>query len=253
VAGTPRQPSWLYLDGGGRLIRGTAPAAYTGDVNLSIVTLDPLLARATLSLRLAFGTGVTRTGTAKAEQITGTNWSDTLLGGDGADRLTGLEGHDLLDGGGGKDVLTAGNGNDRLLGGSGEDTLTGGAGNDAYVFTRGAGVDRVIDTSGSDLLRFDDPGIPADFWFSRQGEDLVVARSGTADRVDVAGWYAGTSSRVERIELDDTHALLAADVDRLVQAMAQFGPVPAPGSVFAPLIADSLAPVLAASWKPLAA
>ncbi|MGE3771734.1 MAG: putative Ig domain-containing protein, partial [Gammaproteobacteria bacterium] len=252
AAGTLLQPAWMTMDGGTRLLAGTAPAGFAGDVHLTITSFDPLLARSTLPLRLAFGSGITRTGSVKADTLAGTNWSDTLLGRDGADRLTGLEGHDRLDGGSGNDRLDGGSGNDRLDGGSGNDTLNGGAGNDAYAFARGAGVDRIVDGSGTDELLFDDAGIPADFWFSRQGNDLSIARSGTFDRVDVAGWYAPKPTRIERIELDDSYALLAADVDRLVQAMAQFGPTPSPGSVFAPLIATPLAPVLAASWKPLA-
>ena len=66
------------------------------------------------------------------------------------------------------------------------------------------------------------------------------------------GWYGSTPARIDRFNLDDERALVAADVDRLVQAMAQFGPTPAPGSVFTPLIANPLAPVLAASWQSLA-
>ncbi|HMM76515.1 MAG TPA: putative Ig domain-containing protein [Gammaproteobacteria bacterium] len=253
AAGTLLQPAWLTLGSSApRLITGTAPADFVGDVHLTVMSFDPLMARTTLSLRLAFGTGVARTGSAKADTLAGTNWSDHLSGLGAADTLTGLDGHDLLNGGSGNDVLNAGSGDDRLVGGSGNDTLNGAAGNDVYVLARGAGVDRILDASGTDELLFDDAGIPADFWFSRQGNDLSISRSGTADRVDLVGWYASTSSRIERIELDDRYALLAADVDRLVQAMAQFGPTPAPGSAFAPLIATPLAPVLAASWKPLA-
>lgn len=253
AAGTLRQPAWLTMDGGTRLIAGTAPADFIGDVHLTLVSFDPLMARAMLSLRLAFGTGVTLVGGAQADLFQGTNWSDTLLGNDGNDRLSGLLGHDRLEGGAGADALIAGAGNDVLVGGAGNDTLNGGAGNDRYVVTRGAGVDRIFDSGGNDELRFDDGGIPADFWFSRQNTDLSISRSGTFDRIDVTDWYGSGTGRIERINLNDTFALAAADVDRLVQAMAQFGPTPAPGSTFAPLIANPLAPVLAASWKPITA
>lgn len=244
---------WIAIDTGQRLIRGQVPADFSGDIDLLIRVYDPLGASAQLPLRLSFGTGVSEVGGAGGDTLRGTPWSDALLGMGGPDVLLGLSGDDRLDGGAGDDVLDGGGGNDRLIGGPGNDLLKGGSGDDVYVFTRGAGVDRIVDGGGDDELSFAGGGDTADFWFGRDGADLSIARSGSEDRIAIAGWYTTPAARVERIRIEDRYVLLAADVEQLVQAMAQFGPPPAPGSVFAPLLAESLAPVLAASWRPSAA
>ena len=69
------------------------------------------------------------------EKLTGATGNDTLNGGAGADKLLGLDGNDILNGG---------TGNDRLIGGNGVDT---------FVFSTGAGQDKVADfVSGTDKL-----------------------------------------------------------------------------------------------------
>jgi Ca2+-binding RTX toxin-like protein len=76
--------------------------------------------------------------------LTGTAGDDALAGGAGADTITGGSGNDDLQGGAG---------NDRLAGGTGDDGLTLGAGADVVVFTKGDGVDWVVDfTPGTDRL-----------------------------------------------------------------------------------------------------
>lgn len=233
AAGTTSVPSWMALDGATRSVAGTVPAGFVGSVNLRVSALDPQAAAANLGLRFEFGSGRTLTGTTGPDRLTGTPWSDVLIGNAGADVLDGRDGHD------------------RLVGGSGGDVLRGGPGNDTYVFTRGSGVDRIDnqDAAGNDVLLFDDPLATADLWFARQGSDLVLTRSGEMDRVSLAGWYADERQRVDRVVLDNEYALIAADVDRLVEAMAQFGPAPALGNAFAAQIAEPLAPVLASVWR----
>lgn len=233
AAGTTSVPSWMTLDGTARSVAGTVPAGFVGSIDLRVSALDAHAATANLGLRFEFGSGRTLTGTRGADRLKGTPWSDVLLGNAGAD------------------VLDGGDGHDRLLGGGNGDVLRGGPGNDTYVFTRGSGVDRIDnqDAAGIDTLLFDDPIATADLWFARQGSDLVLTRSGTTDRVALAGWYTDERQRVDRFVLDDEYALIAADVDRLVEAMAQFGPTPALGSTFAAQFAEPLAPVLAAVWR----
>lgn len=60
-------------------------------------------------------------------------------------RITGGAGNDRLYGLAGQDSLIGGAGYDRLDGGTGRDFLTGGAGADQFVFSKAAGVDRVMD------------------------------------------------------------------------------------------------------------
>ncbi len=97
--------------------------------------------------------------------------SDYLYGGNGNDRLYGDDIHvdgnvrpddDFLYGEAGNDLLYGGAGNDYMVGGTGEDELYGGEGNDAYVFSKGDGLDLIVDSVASDnilkfnLITFDD-------------------------------------------------------------------------------------------------
>ena len=86
-------------------------------------------------------TGVTRTGTAKADLLRGTPFADVLRGLGGADRLFGLGGADRLIGGPGKDILSGGDGNDTISARDGaRDTISCGRGRDVVVADR---LDRV--------------------------------------------------------------------------------------------------------------
>ena len=251
ASGTASMPAWLRFDARTRSLTGTPPADFAGDVHLRMTVVDDAGATASLGLTLHVGRGVVRTGTLGDDKLLGTAWSDELRGGTGRDQLLGFDNHDALFGEPGNDSLNGGRGDDRLTGGAGDDTLTGDAGADRYVFARGSGSDRIInrDTAGVDEIVFGDTGVPADLWFSRQGADLDIRRSGTTDSIRVADWYAASPDRVDRISYADGAALLAADVDRLVEAMARYGAAPAPGAVFAPLVASELAPTLAATWR----
>jgi Ca2+-binding RTX toxin-like protein len=100
-------------------------------------------------------------------------------GGAGADNLTGVSFYEGL--------LP-----DRLEGKAGADTLRGGIGNDIYVFGRGDGADRIIDTAGSNTLEFGS-GIAAsditpvwkhDNWFIGQRPSLALNLGG-GDSVDL--------------------------------------------------------------------
>jgi len=76
----------------------------------------------------------------------GTVWDvETLLAKIPADVILGTSGDDTLTG-------TAGN--DILLGGAGNDLLIGGDGNDTYLFNPGDGVDRIVDSGGTDAIEF---------------------------------------------------------------------------------------------------
>lgn len=61
---------------------------------------------------------------------------NSIIGGDSNDKLYGLDGNDILDGKAGNDVLY------------------GGAGDDTYLFGQGYGTDTIIDTEGSNSVRF---------------------------------------------------------------------------------------------------
>ncbi len=71
--------------------------------------------------------------------------SDTLGGNTGQDTLIGGNGADVLYGDRNDDVLYGNAGSDTLVGGHGNDTLHGGIGADEFRFSRGGGVDEILD------------------------------------------------------------------------------------------------------------
>ncbi len=105
----------------------------------------------------------TLTGLESDDKLYGYGQSDVLNGAGGDDFLWAGSGHDRLEGGSGDDVLEAVGGDDVLLGGEGDDTLDGGKGidkltgglgndllrgdygNDTYYFSRGDGIDTIMD------------------------------------------------------------------------------------------------------------
>ncbi|MBP1621456.1 MAG: hypothetical protein H6Q02_2223, partial [Acidobacteria bacterium] len=189
-----------------------------------------------------------------------TLWSsaghDQLIGGAGADELGAGAGNDTLLGGEGADRLDGATGDDLLVGGAGDDLLAGGRGGDTYRYAAGDGVD-VISEAGppreTDRLVFEG-GITADrLWLERSDDDLVLSITGTEDAVTVEGWYADEGRRVEQIEAGDGRILFAADVERLVAAMAVFDATD-PADLSVPLgSVPVFAPVIAAAWQPAAA
>ncbi|MCB1761109.1 MAG: hypothetical protein KDI68_15165 [Gammaproteobacteria bacterium] len=178
--------------------------------------------------------------------------SVTIDGGSGDDLLWSSSGDDWLAGGEGDDQLAGGWGADTLVGGSGADRLQGGFGDDLYRFDSGSGVDRIRERSGHDRLQFG-AGIDAErIWFRRQGQDLLISQLDSEDALTVERWYSGSGYRVEEIGVSDGRVLLAAELERLVDAMAQFDP---PGSAemgAGAEVAIQLQPLLAEVWRPAA-
>ncbi|HEY0488661.1 MAG TPA: VCBS domain-containing protein [Telluria sp.] len=129
--------------------------------------------------------------------------SDTIAGGDGSDEILGGSGNDLLDGGAGSDALSGHEGNDRLLGGLdddrlagglGNDVLEGGGGDDVFQFGRGDGVDVAIDTLGTNGIDLTGGLVESEVRFNRQGQDLVIAVTGTSDQLTVKNWFDASGS-----------------------------------------------------------
>lgn len=181
----------------------------------------------------------------RIDRIEGSAWRDRLTGSRGSDRLYGNGADDRIDGGPGDDFIA---------GGRGADHLRGGAGNDTYLFERGDGRD-TLDNRGSapgdeDVLRFGEGIGREDLWFRREGRNLSVRLLGGDDRITVNGWYEREQDRLDRLELSGGEHLTAADVERLVQAMAAFDPdrlgVADTGLTVLP---DPVRAVVATAWK----
>lgn len=124
-----------------------------------------------------------------------TRMANTVHGTAGDDVLTGNAASDtVLYGEAGNDTLNGGDGNDALHGGAGNDTLNGGSGNDEYIFERNGGQDVIYDTGGTDTVRFDASISAPDFSLSRSGNNLVLALTGTNDRLIVKDFMNGNLS-----------------------------------------------------------
>jgi Ca2+-binding RTX toxin-like protein len=115
----------------------------------------------------------------------------------------------------GDDLLLGTSGNDTLEGQLGNDNLQGGTGDDRYHFSRGDGVDTVIDqdaTAGNhDRLQFDDRVSSEVVDLLRVGNDLVVDL-GSDDRVTVQGQFAATANEIEAIQFADSSEWNAGEI-----------------------------------------
>lgn len=156
--------------------------------------------------------------------IQGTGSDNIVIGNGGNDWLSvvaGNSGRNLLDGGSGDDTIGGGDGADVLIGGSGNDVLKGGKGGDAYVFAAGFGQDTLTDfdagSEGRDVIRFGQGIAPGDIAVSREGADVIVARSGTTDTIRIKDFftvYDTGSFEIEAIEFADGAAWSAEDIKR---------------------------------------
>jgi len=136
--------------------------------------------------------------------IRGTASDDDLTGTAYADRLYGMEG------------------NDTLSGGADDDLLAGGAGTDLYRFNPGDANDTISDPDSANLVQFGAGITPQNTITTRTGDDLVLAVSGTADRLSVPGYFLsypvaefrfgdGTVWTVDTIKAKVTTATSGAD------------------------------------------
>ncbi len=180
---------------------------------------------------------------------------DNLEGGNDKDELLGGEGNDRLLGGEGKDELFGGAGDDRLDGGPGDDDLFGGEGSDVYRFEPGGGRDRIFEsgeeTGDRDCLEL--AATPLGIRFEAGGSKLDVWLAGGEDCVEVDSWGRGTVFPVEEFRTLDGQGLRAAQVDRLIQAMAAFSVDT--GLTWAEAIRErpeEVEAVLAQHWSPTA-
>ena len=120
----------------------------------------------------------------------------------------GNDADNVLIGNSGANILRGGLGNDTLAGWRGNDVLMGGQGNDTYGFSRGDGVDRIVDSQGNNRLHLSGEITQADLRFRLNGNDLVITLTndqGTLsnDSVILENW-ANTSitageTRINRI------------------------------------------------------
>ncbi|PXW81012.1 Ca2+-binding RTX toxin-like protein [Nitrosomonas sp. Nm84] len=124
-------------------------------------------------------------------------FGSALYGEAGNDTLNGGSGNDILYGGTGNDTLNGSSGNDALHGEAGNDMLNGSIDGDEYFFERNGGQDIVDDTGGSDTARFDASIRASDLSLSRSGNDLILALTGTNDKLTIRNYMSDSYAIIE--------------------------------------------------------
>ena len=139
------------------------------------------------------------------DTIYGGNGNDTINGDNGNDALYGDNGDDTLYGGAGNDNLQGGAGNDTLIGGKGNDNLQGDYGNDTYIFSKGDGVDTIVDWHGNDTIKFNDFN-QDDIKIKRELTSLTITSKISDDKITIQNFFdtnANTSNPIEKIIFKD--------------------------------------------------
>jgi Ca2+-binding RTX toxin-like protein len=106
----------------------------------------------------------------------------------------------------GNDTIIGFNTADVLQGGAGNDTLTGAGGDDAYIYTRGDGVDVISDQGGSNANSLVLHGItPSELTIVRNADSaiLLIGAGGVDGRITIRGQFNGAGPMAS-IKFDDT-------------------------------------------------
>lgn len=184
-------------------------------------------------------------GSAYDDMITGSAADEYVEGGVGNDVLYGGAGNDTLLGGDGNDTIDAQSGNDTLVGGAGSDVLIGGDDSDTYLIGLNSGADQIrnYDSSGDDIDVIGYQDISRNYlWFSRTGNDLVIAVIGTGVQTTIKDWYlTATAGDRANYKIDfilaGNHVSSTINAEGLVSLMAGYAK-PATQAAFDTLHAD---------------
>ncbi|WP_255536362.1 calcium-binding protein [Pacificimonas pallii] len=132
----------------------------------------------------------------------------------------------VLGGTSGDDNLVGTFQNDELDGREGDDVLSGGDGSDFYYFGVGYGSDIIFETvtdhnlSENDKVIFNAGIVPDGVHYARNGDQLIISLSGSADKLTIDGQfynYVGFTDRdVEAFEFADGTVITKSDVQALL-------------------------------------
>ena len=146
-----------------------APSAVTVDLNVKVVTNEPMPEDTTVTPNVAAVAATYGAAYTSIEKVIGSANNDMLTGN--------MKAPTYLMGGAGNDTLMGGDGNDTLAGGAGDDSLTGGTGDDTFVYS-----------GGSDTIA-----------------DLRISARGTSEKIDISA-LALSSSDLEKVLAAATEA-----------------------------------------------
>ncbi|WP_459992381.1 calcium-binding protein, partial [Methylosoma difficile] len=125
----------------------------------------------------------------------GTDSNNTYNGTSTDDQIYGYGGGDTLQGGNGSDHIEGGDGNDTLKGDTGDDTLQGGNGADTYLFTKGDGMDTILNSDtdgGKDVVKFTNVTSTEVTGVSSSGTSLILSY-GASDSITIPHYFSLTS------------------------------------------------------------
>lgn len=171
--------------------------------------------------------------------------NNTIYGGDGNDSVTiHYVGANVLDGGAGNDLLkvthNAATGYDAgfynestlFIGGTGDDRLEGSSGADTYQFSRGDGMDSILDIGSNayggwgvyvkaDAIQFGAGIATSDLRASRSGNNLVLkindsANPAATDQITVENWFASSIYQIESFVFTDRTTLTNTQLSQMV-------------------------------------
>lgn len=149
-----------------------------------------------------------------------------IIGTDRDEIIRGLEDlNSILVGKDGNDELYGQKGNDTLIGGAGNDTLNGGYGDDTYIFNKGDGADIIIDTGGSDTIKFGEGISKKDLSVKITSgtysdiQNLTISIKGSNDRVELTDAFKYTKNipdrLIEKFEFSNGEILNFEDMKKL--------------------------------------
>ena len=151
--------------------------------------------------------------TAREGYVLGNHFEGLVLEGSA---ITGVgnDANNVLVGNAQNNVLWGGAGDDTLAGWRGNDLLQGGAGNDTYAFSRGDGVDTIVDVQGRGRLHLSGDLTRADLRYALNGNDLVITVAGGdlyAGGVVIIQNWSGASERMDQITFCGGDAMVLDD------------------------------------------
>lgn len=153
----------------------------------------------------------------------------------------------------GGDAIAGTSGNDLLDGRGGGDTVSGGGGWDTYFMRQGYGTLTVDNAAAGGAAAQGEvdfgPGImEQNLWFTRAGDDLVARVLGSADAVDIKGWFGSNPSAqlaafkaFDGLRLDGQMGQLTAAMASYAASTPGFDPATATAMPADPALRSALA------------
>ncbi|MBD5112648.1 MAG: DUF2974 domain-containing protein, partial [Ruminococcaceae bacterium] len=129
-------------------------------------------------------------------RVVGTNGDDKTL--------ISFFGNSVIEALDGDDVVNGASGNDIIYGGKGDDTLNGNNGDDTYVCGKGLGNDIIIDSSGTNVIKFTNLS-PEDLsvYYPSSNYNAILTIIETGETITIQNFRSSNSYRNFTLEFED--------------------------------------------------